>query len=199
MKSRLLSNVVVLAIFVAGFFGVSFALNFFSTTEVQIQQEHSLQRRSADRLYQERDWEGAARFYQQLLAADPNNGGAAMAYADCIAQRRVPYLRTIYQQRRSENPDEVAIREAIEQANDQAETVIPAYEYVLRFPRHRNLAEFALARIHALRDEKQIAIDYLLSTLNQGFRPRYSLYQYFEFRSIIDEPEIRELAYGKNR
>lgn len=192
MRNRLLSNIFALTVCVAGFFGVTFALNFLSSNEIDVDHEHSFERRSADRLYDERKFESAARYYKQLLVTDPNNGGAAMAYADCLSRQRIGFLREILQEYRTESPDQALIEKATEEANASAETIIPAYEALLRFPRHKDGASFALARMHALRGEKRKAIDYLLAATDNGYRPRHRISRYLEFQSILEEPEIRE-------
>ena len=193
MQNRFLSNLVVLTVFVTGFFGITYSINFFSYNEEQVEQEFSFERRAADQLIKEQNWEAAARYYKQLIAADPDNGGATIYYADCIAQRRMPYLREIYNQRRSGSPDQKVIDDAIANVNEIAEEVIPAYEAALRFPRHRDSANFSLAMLHSMRGEKRKAVDYLLAALDNGFRPRRSIAHYLQFQPILDEPEIKAL------
>lgn len=193
MQNRFLSNLVVLAVFVTGFFGITYSINYFSYDEEQVEQEFSFERRAADQWAKDRNWEAAARYYKQLITADPENGGATIYYADCIAQRRIPYLREIYDQRRSGSPDQQVIDEALAKANEIAEEVIPAYEAALRFPRHRDAASFSLAMLHSMRGEKRKAVDYLLAALDNGFQPRRSISHYLQFQPILNEPEIKAL------
>ena len=193
MQNRFLSNLVVLTVFITGFFAISFSINTFSYKDEFVEQEYSFERRTADKLAQDQNWQAAARYYQRIIQEDPDNGGATINYADCIAQRRIPHLRTIYNQRRSGSPDQKIIDDALAQANQLAEEIIPAYEAALRFPRHRNDARFSLAMLHSMRGEKRLAVDYLLAALNGGFRPRRSIGHYLQFQPILNEPEIQAL------
>ena len=124
MQNRLLSNLLVLTLFVLGFFAITYSINLFSYTEEKVEQEYSFERRTADKLAKERNWEAAARYYKQMITKDPENGGATIYYADCIAQRRIPYLRTIYNQRRSDSPDQDVMAEARAKANELAEEIM---------------------------------------------------------------------------
>ena len=193
MQNRFLSKFIVLALCVAGFFGIAYALNFFSYNEVEVEQEFSFERRAADRLFHEQNWEGSARYYKQLIAVDPGNGGAVFRYAECLGQRRRPFLRSIGMQLRSDSPNQKIIDESIAKANEIAEEVIPAYEAALAFPRHRNEARFRLALLHALRDEKRQAIDYLVAAHKDNHNPRRAIDHYLQFQPLLNEPEIRAI------
>lgn len=194
MRKRFLANLLALTVCVGGFFAISFALNYLSRNKVEVVHELSFERRSADKLVDDRNWEGAARYYKQLLATDPYNGGAAFAYAECLSRRRTQFLRQIYQERRSTNTSDDAVDKAVAGANEVADEIIPAYEAALDFPRYRNASNFALARMHSLKGEKRKAIDYLLTALEDGYRPRYSISRYLEFQPILAEPEIKQLT-----
>ena len=193
MQNRFLSNVIVLAVCVAGFSGIAFALNFFSYNETEVEQEFSFERRAADRLFHEQNWEGSARYYKQLISVDPGNGGAVFRYAECLGHRRRPFLRSIGLQLRSDSPNQKIIEESIAKANEIAEEVIPAYEAALAFPRHRNEARFRLALLHALRNEKRQAIDYLVAADRDNHKPHRSISHYYQFQRLLDEPEIQAI------
>ena len=191
MRNRLLANLLVLTLCAACIGGVTLLINLFAHNKVDVQHENSFERRTADKLIRNRNWDGAARYYQQLIASDPDNGGATILYAECISRRQSPFLRQIYEEYRSGNPDPNRIREATDRANEIADETIPAFEAALRFPRHRNRASFKLALLHGLKGDKREAVDYLLDALENGYSIDSKISQYAQFQTILDEPEIR--------
>ena len=188
MQNRLLSNVIVLAIVIAGFFGITFALNFFSYNDVEVQQEFSFERRMADKLYARKNWEGSGRYYKQLISADPENGGAVFTYAECIHQDLYSKFRT----EKSTEEEELL-------SNRIGQELIPAYEAAVEFPRYRNLARFRLAMLHGRQGDKREAVEYLVANANDGYYPRKNIKHYPDFQIILDEPEIVELFLKNKR
>lgn len=193
MSNRFISNILVLLLFGIGFFGVTFAINWFAYGDVAQDHEFSFERRTADKHLNDKNWEAAARYYKQLIQADPENGGATVSYAWCLAEPRQKYITQIDRERRSNLPDQSVIDTATEKANEISAEAIAAYEQVLQFARFRNHARFQLARMHSLAGDKDAAVKYLVEALKNGYPMRGDVRRYTEFQPILDEPDIQAL------
>jgi thioredoxin-like negative regulator of GroEL len=193
MSNRFLANILVLLIFGLGFFGVTFAINWFAYSEELIDHEFSFERRTADKYVDEHNWTAAARYYGQLAQFDPENAGACVSKAWCLAQMREQFLSQIRQQMRSNSPDQSIIDNAKVEANLASIDAIEAYEQVLEFPQFRNDARFRLALMNSFAGEKEKALRHLTDAIEDGYKPRNSINNYLEFQPLLTEPEFQAL------
>ena len=193
MSRRLLSNIVILLLFASGFFGFTFAVNWFAQAESRPEHEFSFERRTADNHLTKSNWEDAARYYKQLCQSDPDNGGARFSYAWSLSQRQQPYLNQIRRELRSRDPDLAVAEEAAAEANRFSAEAIKAWEEVLEFANFRDNARFRLSLLHALAGNKQQAMDYLVLAQRSGYRPRYSITEYAQYWQLLSDPDFQKL------
>lgn len=190
MKStRFLINVAITVCVVTVFFVVSSVLNLMASTESTKEHAFSFVRRTANKHYEDKEYDSAARYFKQLAESDPLNSGAQIMYAHCLSLQIVNRLQRISLDNSSEQNDrlesdaKVLVKEAID-----------AYEDYLQFKELRNSARFQLSLLNGFLGDQETSVDYLLMALEDGgrfneIRARFNTYR---CSAVLSDDRIRD-------
>ena len=181
MKStRFIINIAITACVVTVFFVVSSVLNLMASTETTKEHAFSFVRRTANKHYDNKEFDLAARYFKQLADSDPLNSGAQIMYAHCLSLQIINRLQGI----RFSNPN-VEDQRLRDEATVLAKEAMTAYKDYLHFKELRNAARFQLSLLNGFLGEHDVAVDYLLMGLEDGGRlseiqSRYRTYQCYD-------------------
>ncbi|MBM4092599.1 MAG: hypothetical protein FJ276_24750 [Planctomycetes bacterium] len=109
-------------------------------------------------------WEEAAEAYGQLTRAEPDNVRAWVRFAYSL------------------------------HATGRWDQALAAHLRVSQFPGVRPWALYNVACVYAVKNERQMALDYLQEAVEAGFRRREPIEEDPDFKSLVDDPEFKELA-----